>query len=301
MSDNQQAAAPAPAQAPTPVSSGLSNTLPVIGLFIKDHGIAIFLVVFFVLFIYPEQAKERKEWITQITKLQDSLDPSNRSITPEQSKIILELALEAFIQSIQATMSQQGYDSYYVRSPLDSYNRYQNSNDNETVVYVNNTAYKIDLSTPEKAKKSLDKTYAKFQKFVKQDKQFGLQASKVAFDKSVKSAQHLVSGLRSFKFEQKTLAHIWDTNFNNIYGQFSVDFISSLVAQRNEKYENESFIDAYERAGIVLPPELAQTGNVQNIQSTPQVLYDFRQKMIKSWSEDLSKSDEVQNVEIGNN
>ena len=74
-----------------------TNLLASFGGFIKDHGIAIFLVVFFVIYIYPEQADERKEWITQITKLQDSLDPAKRNITSDQSKIILELALDNFI------------------------------------------------------------------------------------------------------------------------------------------------------------------------------------------------------------
>ena len=46
-----------------------SQVFRMISDFIKYHGIAIFLVVFFVLEIYPEQQKEREQWINEIALL----------------------------------------------------------------------------------------------------------------------------------------------------------------------------------------------------------------------------------------
>ena len=250
--------------------------------FIKDHGIAIFLVVFFVVYIYPEQARERKEWITQITKLQDSLDPTKRNITSEQSKIILELALESFIQSLTSTMSQYGYDSNFVTKSYSRGDFYDI--EDKKIVRLYDKEFALDMSNPDTIKSQMDQLYKKYKRLTKKEELFVIQESKVALDKAVKSARFVTAGLRSFKYADKTLADLWSVSFNEYYTNFSKELINSFTTQKDLSYEKEKLLSLYDMLEIEPPTELV---NAVSSKTSPQIIYEFRENLMESWAERL--------------
>tara|TARA_B110000467_G_scaffold5051_1_gene4394 strand:- start:3606 stop:4496 length:891 start_codon:yes stop_codon:yes gene_type:complete len=256
-----------------------TNLLASFGGFIKDHGIAIFLVVFFVIYIYPEQADERKEWITQITKLQDSLDPAKRNITSDQSKIILELALDNFIQSLQSTMSQYGYDSNFVNR---SYNRndfYERNG--KKVIRLYDQEFEVDMSKADEIKNQIEQIYKKYKRLTKIEELYVIQESKIALDKAVKSGRYVTAGLRSFKYADNTLADLGSTSFNVHYSSFSKELINSFTTQRNLSFEKNKLLNLYEMLELEAPDELSK---VNDSKIPPQIIYEFRENLIKSWS-----------------
>jgi hypothetical protein len=63
-------------------------------------GLAVFLVIYYAIRLYPEIQRERGEWIRQITLLRQLIDPGNRSITRDQAKVVLQLVSDAFLDRI---------------------------------------------------------------------------------------------------------------------------------------------------------------------------------------------------------
>jgi hypothetical protein len=81
--------------------SSLDELLKTIGLFIGTYGLAVFLVVYYAIRLYPEIQKERGEWIRQITLLRQLIDPGNRSLTMDQAKVVLQLVSGAFADRLK--------------------------------------------------------------------------------------------------------------------------------------------------------------------------------------------------------
>ena len=231
------------------------------------------------IYIYPEQADERKEWITQITKLQDSLDPAKRNITSDQSKIILELALDNFIQSLQSTMSQYGYDSNFVNR---SYNRndfYERNG--KKVIRLYDQEFEVDMSKADEIKNQIEQIYKKYKRLTKIEELYVIQESKIALDKAVKSGRYVTAGLRSFKYADNTLADLWSTSFNVHYSSFSKELINSFTTQRNLSFEKNKLLNLYEMLELEALDELSK---VNDSKIPPQIIYEFRENLIKSWS-----------------
>lgn len=76
------------------------DTLEVIGKFVGTHGLAVFLVVFYTVAIYPQSQKEREQWIEQITKLRQLVDPATRPINELQADAILNISSSYFIDAL---------------------------------------------------------------------------------------------------------------------------------------------------------------------------------------------------------
>ena len=75
--------------------------LNVIGLFIGTHGLAVFLVVFYTVYLHPRGEAERKEWIEQITSIRMLVEPVTRTLTISQADAVLSIAKRAFTQDLQ--------------------------------------------------------------------------------------------------------------------------------------------------------------------------------------------------------
>jgi hypothetical protein len=94
---------------PRPDGSGQASVAPwwkghlnFIGLFIGTHGLAVFLVVYYTVYLYPKAERERGEWIEQITRVRQLLEPETRALTSAQADAVLSIAKTAFIQQLQA-------------------------------------------------------------------------------------------------------------------------------------------------------------------------------------------------------
>jgi hypothetical protein len=75
-----------------------------VGSFIEKHGLAIFLVVFYVIYINPKSSDERKEWLVSVTELKQMVQEENRVLTKAQASSIMYLAAN----SIRNNLWNQG-------------------------------------------------------------------------------------------------------------------------------------------------------------------------------------------------
>lgn len=245
--------------------------------FIKDHGVAIFLVVFFVVVIYPEQAKERKEWITQITELQDSLDPAKRPMSPDQASIILDLVTEVFIQSIESTMQteliarQRGafYGSSYGTGGF---------NGKEVSLTLLNEEFKIELDR--NIEEQVTEEYSRYQRLIKRRELTLRQEASIALEKAVRSAKYATSGLRSFVYSEGTLSDIWDSAFSVTYNNFSKSLIESYSNSAKNEFTQNEFIKFIESAEGNVPEKLLE---IDEHKTPSLVIFEFRKQVRASW------------------
>ena len=86
--------------AANPTGGTLDEPLKTIGLFIGTYGLAVFLVIYYAIRLYPEIQKERGEWIRQITILRQLIDPGTRSLTRDQTSVVLQLVSDAFVDRL---------------------------------------------------------------------------------------------------------------------------------------------------------------------------------------------------------
>lgn len=88
-----------------------TNYLETIGKFIGTYGLAVFLVLYYAIKLYPEGRKERGEWIKQITRLRHLVDPYTRPLTKDQAKTILQLASDAIGDRFQMVFVGRAFSS----------------------------------------------------------------------------------------------------------------------------------------------------------------------------------------------
>jgi hypothetical protein len=75
--------------------------LETIGKFVGTYGLAVFLVLYYAVRLYPEMQKERGEWIKQITRLRQLVDPISRPLTREQAKTVMQITSDGFADRLQ--------------------------------------------------------------------------------------------------------------------------------------------------------------------------------------------------------
>src|SRR5437868_6193452 len=78
--------------------------LETIGKFVGTYGLAVFLVLYYAVRLYPEIQKERAEWIRQITRLRQLVDPATRPLTRDQARTVLQLASDAFADRLRLVL-----------------------------------------------------------------------------------------------------------------------------------------------------------------------------------------------------
>jgi len=97
------------------------GALETIGKFIGTYGLAVFLVLYYAVKLYPEMQRERGEWIRQITRLRQLVDPGTRPLTRDQAKTVMQLASDAFADRLLFTLgareAPRGWGSSYSTDP----------------------------------------------------------------------------------------------------------------------------------------------------------------------------------------
>jgi hypothetical protein len=71
---------------------------------IQTLGFPVFLIVFYLLYIYPNQTKENEKWLQTMTLLQDSLDPRKRPLDQAQARTILEFYSKTFTSTLSGIL-----------------------------------------------------------------------------------------------------------------------------------------------------------------------------------------------------
>jgi len=76
--------------------------------FIGTYGLAVFLVLYYAVKLYPETQKERDEWIRQITRLRQLVDPATRPLTRDQARTVLQLASDSLADRLMLVLESGG-------------------------------------------------------------------------------------------------------------------------------------------------------------------------------------------------
>lgn len=80
--------------------------LETIGKFVGTYGLAVFLVLYYAVRLYPEMQKERAEWIRQLTRLRQLVDPTTRPLTRDQARTVLQLASDALADRLRLALDE---------------------------------------------------------------------------------------------------------------------------------------------------------------------------------------------------
>jgi hypothetical protein len=80
--------------------------LATIGQFVGTYGLAVFLVVYYAIKLYPQVEAERGKWIEEITRLRQLVDPATRSLTRHHAEAILKLAAYSFFELVRSNRSR---------------------------------------------------------------------------------------------------------------------------------------------------------------------------------------------------
>lgn len=72
-----------------------------IGIFLGTYGLAVFLVVYYTVKLYPEVREERGMWIEEIAAIREIVDPETRPLTRLQAEAVMGLATKAFLRDVE--------------------------------------------------------------------------------------------------------------------------------------------------------------------------------------------------------
>jgi hypothetical protein len=88
---------------------GELNWLKQVGTFIGTYGLAVFLVVYYVLKMYPQVSAERKEWIAEVTRLESLVNPDTRPVTLSQAEVVSDIAIDAYMNRLSTVTANYSW------------------------------------------------------------------------------------------------------------------------------------------------------------------------------------------------
>ena len=89
--------------------AAVEGYLKSIGVFVGTYGLAVFLVVYYTIELYPEVRDERAQWIQEITEVKRLVDPETRPLNSLQAKAVLDLAMNAFLGDVEQGLNYFRY------------------------------------------------------------------------------------------------------------------------------------------------------------------------------------------------
>ncbi|WP_394128636.1 hypothetical protein [Vibrio hepatarius] len=81
---------------------------------LSTHGLAVFLVVYYAMFLYPDSFKERGAWIAKIEELRRSINPEDKPLTVSQTESILDYVTDLYFLNVQ---SEVPFNTYSYSTP----------------------------------------------------------------------------------------------------------------------------------------------------------------------------------------
>jgi hypothetical protein len=222
-----------------------SPIFKIISDFIKYHGIAIFLVVFFVLEIYPEQQKEREEWINEISLLREALNPTNRSLTQDQARSILDLVSVDYTRTLEEVFFKK-IDEYYDDAgdlyDQDWFDNDYDDNSNTRSAYINSQVHDFNFADNKKIEE-VNRLYGIFRREAAFFETQALQLVNPAYSDSKRIANYSSEVLKSFNYRGESLYEIWIKSIVDSHEQYDKKIVGSIVKTLIENDRSELFDD----------------------------------------------------------
>lgn len=253
--------------------------------FIKYYGIAVFLVVFYVVEIYPEQKNERKGWIREMTLLRESLDPQNRTLTEEQTILMMDLVSNNYTQSLLSTFGDK------IELVLDSDSLYDDEwkdyGDGKKHVSFNIfQTYEFDFSDENKN----DEMERLYDSFNREAKFFGAEkweALHPLLSESRALSSHSSNALRSFNYRGVPLYDIWLGAVSSCHTEYNDKIVDSIIVANIEESRLDLFSDI-RRSKFQIPIEWHKDRGTNGFLGT---YNNFRDDLRNTWRVVIEKID----------
>ncbi len=178
-----------------------------IGIFIATHGLAVFLVVYYAVWMYPQLRKERKEWIEQITRLRQLVDPETRPLTIRQAEVAFELAINAYLDKLRLQFRTVPLGGFGTTGP--SYGRDESSSMCRTNAFGEMVAYKPTLDDKNDALRNLHSLINRVSSLRKKRERIVREKLLRLFREVEQSAQSITHQLGKLRFGSTALEGPW--------------------------------------------------------------------------------------------
>jgi hypothetical protein len=262
------------------------QVLEPISKFIGTYGLAVFLVVYYAVWLYPDSFKERGAWITKIEELRRSINPEEKPLTSSQAECLLDYVTDLYFLNVQSEL------------PLNNFSRFLPTGG---IMSGGGGYYSGGSFSPEKKpKNSIEIFGAGFMFFIDSDKETKPQVEKIIndvkksakknatndvekiydpiFNQAISNALKSSSRLRLFNYETETLYELWTKTVSNNEEQFKKELIGSFIDSKvNEQYESLS------EALLIRLNFRTEKLETYDYDRPTEVLDKYRKKMKEEW------------------
>lgn len=172
------------------------SALKSIGLFIGTYGLAVFLVVYYAIKLYPELREERSEWIKQITAVRQIIDPETRPLTRVQADAVMDITINIYLSEL--------------KHAVDLFSRYYGeggANSSENSVKIWDVEFEFNERSDEN---HLESILTRFFKILERQNKERRKLLAKAFDYSKNQSESSLYPLSRLKFGSHSLEEIWE-------------------------------------------------------------------------------------------
>lgn len=254
----------------TSKSGGWLRNLEPLSRFIATHGLAVFLVVYYAVFLYPEAYRERGEWIQELTELRRAVAPETRPVSEAQATVILGYATDLFFETLESELQRFLFESKR------TYYSWETGWGYEPGIRIFNQEFKINKK--ELLKPQVVSLMDRFKQLQSRARSDHLRQARLAIDKAIRRAQFSASRLQSFKFAQGTLEDIWDKSFSASFREFE-DKYPETCADELGRNVKKDFMDF-----LAKNTQYTETTKLTaESESTETLISAFRKRVRQNW------------------
>ncbi len=269
--------------------SSFEGVLKILG----THGLAVFLVVYYAVFLYPDSFKERGAWITKIEELRRSINPEEKPLTPSQTESILDYVTDLYFLNVQSELPSNTYSYsvpgggimgggfsfgggvwFYSQTPPNNY------------IEVNGAGFRFFVDKD----KPVEEEVERIVNILKNDARNSAKETVVttfepmlnrALDNALKSS----SRLRLFNFDRATLYELWNDIVINNESSFKSDLLKAF--EDSQVYLQYGSLNQELRSKLnIIHSDLVIT----DYERPNQIINKYRKKMKSEWLEKIKNS-----------
>lgn len=269
--------------------SSFEGLLKILG----THGLAVFLVVYYAIYLYPDSFKERGAWITKIEELRRSINPEEKPMSSSQTESILDYVTDLYFLNVQ---SELPFNTYSYSTPgggivgggfsFGSSGGLYQQTPPENYVEINALGFRFFIDKDKDKSEEIERVV----KLFRDDARVSARETVVstyepmlnrALDNALKSS----SRLRLFNFDDATLYELWNEIVLTNEAQFKSDLLKSF--EDSQVYLQYGWLNQALRQKMnVTHPELS----IPEYQRPNQVLNKYRKQMKNEWLERIKRS-----------
>ncbi|MCP4987621.1 MAG: hypothetical protein GY928_16645 [Colwellia sp.] len=212
----------------------LDGVLHAVGNFVTRHGIAVFLVVFYVVYIYPSEIDLRDKWVKEMALLRVALDPQKRPLDERQARAVLDFMVQSFTVSLQGKIVREIEDRLASLSESPLRVEYPNGDGSIDVIYkVQIDGIDFQISENQSFDKQLENIFVRY-KNLDDEEIRGKRIAAEIFSELTWELHERAEKLEIFKYAEGDLLAIWEVGLSTIEN----DLISHLSNEMYHIVEN---------------------------------------------------------------